>query len=92
MATLAENVARGAAATFAAHPDSEDATTQALDTIVNVAHAGLHRARVEAAAGTASQMVDPGPDGDVTAAMVWFDDVVANARKHFEAEQSGEGS
>lgn len=88
MASLQENIDRGFDAIVAARTDDNDVTTQAVDTIVDVAHAGLHLARLAAD----RQPINPGADGDTDAALAWFDKVVADARIHFEAEQNGETS
>jgi hypothetical protein len=95
MATLAENIQLGNAAIAATHPDEDiDAATAAMDAITSVIHAGYSNAL----AHEAERIADPDAEGplsfifpEVTSAEAFFDDIVANAKRHFLAEQNGEG-
>ena len=95
MATLAENIELGNAAIAATRPDEEiDASTAAMDTIASVVHAGYSNALRE----RAERLLEPDADlpvsfifPEATSPEAFFDDLVGEARRHFLAEQAGEG-
>lgn len=89
MAAMPVSIYTGTVAISNCSDGTDDATTRTMDTIVIVAHAGLSLARAEVADPDGFEQSDE-PGSTVEDALLWFDDVVARARAHFEAEQNGE--